>query len=104
MAKRNAEDEIAARAKPAVAELDNVRPKTGQLVWLCFAAWLIPGCGHYILAKKGRALIIGITIIVMFLFGLAMKGEFYAPQAGAYLESLGFLGEMCVGAAMPAAK
>ncbi|HEV2351733.1 MAG TPA: DUF6677 family protein [Terriglobia bacterium] len=87
-----------------MAKRDSARPKTGELVWLCVAAWLIPGCGHYILARKGRALILGTTIIVMFLFGLAMKGEFYAAQPGEYLKSLGFLGEMCVGAAMPVAK
>lgn len=104
MAKRSAQAEIAVKAKSGIAERGNVRPKTGQLVWLCVAAWLIPGCGHYILAKKGRALILGITIIVMFLFGLVMKGEFYAMESGAYLKSLGFLGEMCVGAAMPVAK
>lgn len=79
-------------------------PKTGQLVWLCIAAWLIPGCGHFILGKKGRALILSFAIIVMFLFGLAMKGEFYAMQSGSILQSLGFLGEMCMGVAMPAAK
>jgi uncharacterized protein DUF6677 len=103
MAKRGTEVEIAAKLKTTVAEKENVRPKTGQLVWLCFAAWLIPGCGHYILAKKGRALILGTAIIVMFLFGLAMRGEFYAAQLGEFLKSLGFFGELCVGAAMPVA-
>jgi len=104
MAKRRSEAGEAAKTKAAVEEKNAARPKTSQLFWLCFAAWLIPGCGHYILARKGRALILGITIIVMFVFGLLMKGEFYAMQAGAYLKSLGFLGEMCVGAAMPVAK
>jgi Family of unknown function (DUF6677) len=104
MAKRSSEAMSASKSKSAPAEKENARPKTSQLVWLCIAAWLIPGCGHYILAKKGRAMILGGTILVMFLFGLAMKGEFYAMQSGAYLKSLGFLGEMCVGAAMPVAK
>ena len=104
MAKRTAEAETAVKtsARPGRAEM--VQPKTGQLIWLCVAAWLIPGCGHFMLGKKGRALILGITIMVMFLCGLAMKGEFYAMQSGSILQSLGFLGEMCVGAAMPAAK
>lgn len=79
-------------------------PKTGQLVWLCVAAWLIPGCGHFMLGKRGRALILGTAIILMFLCGVAMKGEFYTMQSGSILQSLGFLGEMCVGVAMPAAK
>jgi hypothetical protein len=104
MAKRSAEAEIEVKSKADAASAELAHPKTGQLVWLCFAAWLIPGCGHYILGKKVRALILGITIIVMFLFGLLMKGEFYATQSGAILKSLGFFGEMCVGVAMPAAK
>ena len=79
-------------------------PKTGQLVWLCIAAWLIPGCGHFMLGKRGRALILGTAIILMFLSGVAMKGEFYTMQSGSILQSLGFLGEMCVGVALPAAK
>ena len=56
------------------------------------------------LGKKGRALVLGSAIIVMFIFGLLMQGEFYAPQSGAILRSLGYVGEMCVGAAMPVAK
>src|ERR1700693_3615731 len=104
MAKRTAEAEIDVKGKADAGSAELAHPKTGQLVWLCFAAWLIPGCGHYILGKKVRALILGITIIVMFLFGLLMKGEFYATQSGAILKSLGFFGEMCVGVAMPAAK
>ena len=103
MAKRTEKGEAAVKAASDTGRAAVAHPKTGQLVWLCVAGWLIPGCGHFILGKKGRALILGGTIIVMFLFGLVMQGEFYAPQNGAILQSLGFLGEMCVGAAMPLA-
>jgi len=104
MAKRPAEAETFPKTNNARARAAVTQPNTGQLVWLCVAGWLIPGCGHFILGKKGRAFILGITIIVMFLFGLAMKGEFYAMQSASILQSLGCLGEMCVGVAMPAAK
>ena len=104
MAKRTIDAEIGGKTSVEAGRAGIIPPKTGQLVWLCVAAWIIPGCGHLILGKKGRAVILSISIIVMFLFGIAMKGEFYALQSGSILESLGFLGEMCVGVAMPAAK
>jgi hypothetical protein len=104
MAKRTTEAETVVKTSVEASRAGIAPPKTGQLVWLCVAAWLIPGCGHFMLGKKGRALILSISIIVMFLFGMGMKGEFYAMQSGSILQSLGFLGEMCVGVAMPAAK
>lgn len=104
MPKRPAEAERVTKENSANRRVAIAQPKTGQLVWLCVAAWLIPGCGHFILGKKGRALILGATILIMFLFGLAMKGEFYDMQSASILQSLGYLGEMCVGVAMPAAK
>ena len=104
MAKKAVEIESVTRTGPETTGAAAAHPKTGQLVWLCVAAWLIPGCGHFMLGKKGRALVLGLAIIVMFIFGLLMQGEFYAPQSGAILRSLGYVGEMCVGAAMPVAK
>jgi hypothetical protein len=104
MAKRTTEAETVVKPGVEAGRPGIALPKTGQLVWLCVAAWLIPGCGHFMLGKRGRALILGTAIILMFLFGLAMKGEFYTMQSGSILQSLGFLGEMCVGVALPAAK
>jgi hypothetical protein len=75
----------------------------GRLVRLCVAAWLIPGCGHFLLGRKGRALILFGSILCMFLLGLAMQGEFFSMHSGSFLQTLGFFGEMCVGVAMPAA-
>lgn len=83
----------------------NTRPDTMRLVRVCVAAWLIPGCGHLLLGRKGRALILFASILSMFLLGLAMQGQFFIVQRGAILSlrTLGFFGEMCVGVAMPAA-
>ena len=103
MARKATEAEPATKKNNARSDVA-AQPGTGQLVWLCVAGWLIPGCGHFILGKKWRALILGTTILIMFFLGLAMQGEFYALQSTSILESLGFLGELCVGAAMPLAK
>lgn len=77
------------------------RPSTGTLVRLCIAGWLMPGLGHYLQGRKVRAAIFFTVIIVMFAFGLAMKGEFYSAGSASYLEVLGYFGQLCVGLAMP---
>lgn len=80
------------------------RPSVAQLVRLCLASWLVPGLGHLLLGRKWRALILFSAILAMFLFGIAMQGEFYRTGTGSYLEALGHFGELCVGVAMPAAR
>ena len=92
-------------AKKAVEEAAKVKPKpdVGRRVRLCVAAWLIPGCGHLMLGRKWRALILFVSILSMFLLGLGMNGELFSIHSGSYLEQLGFFGEMSVGVAMPTA-
>lgn len=80
------------------------QPKLATLVWLCAAAWMVPGLGHWLLGRKWRALIIFSAIVTMFLMGIAMQGEFFSTNAGSYLETLGYFGELCVGLAMPVAR
>lgn len=99
MARKAIEEEIGARPRVELS-----RQELGRLVRLCLAAWLIPGFGHLLLGRKWRALILFSSILSMFLFGLAMKGIFFSTGSGSYLQTLGYVGEMCVGVAMPAAK
>ena len=94
MATKAAQEEVA--AKP--------HPKLSTLIRLCVAGWLIPGFGHLLLHRRWRALILFVSILTMFLMGIAMKGEFFTTGTGSYLETLGYFGEMCVGVAMPAAR
>ena len=112
MAKRTTESEEA--LKPATQSktdpkiesktAEPTKPGMGRLVRLCVGAWVFPGLGHFMLGRKWRALILGASILAMFLLGLAMRGQFFATGSGSYLETLGYLGELCVGAPMPVAK
>lgn len=95
MARRAAEAEVAVKA--------GAEPGLAARARLCIAAWLIPGLGHLTLGRKWRALILFFSILIMFLVGIAMKGEFFSWHADSYLQRLGYLGELCVGLAMPAA-
>ncbi len=82
----------------------HAQPKLGTLIWLCVAAWLVPGLGHLLMHKKWRALILFSAILIMFLVGIAMQGQFFSTGTGSYLETLGYFGEICVGLAMPVAR
>ena len=89
---------------PAKAAVAATKPDTGRLVRLCAAAWLIPGAGHYMLGRRGRALILFVAIVTTFVLGLAMKGQFFSVHSPSYLETLGWFGEFAVGLAMPVAS
>lgn len=42
-------------------------------------AWLVPGIGHLVLGKHGRALLFFITIVGAFVLGLGLNGHLYWP-------------------------
>ncbi len=64
-------------------------------------AWLIPGGGHLLLKRHGRAAILGATITVTFLLGLFMRGAMFEPKTGDLLTTVihvgGFLGDLASG-------
>lgn len=99
MPKRVAEPETG--AKPAAK---SSKADTGRLIRLCAAAWLVPGAGHYLLGHRWRALVLFLGIVIMFVFGLLMKGQFFSVASPSYLETLGYFGELCVGLPMPVAS
>ena len=66
------------------------------------AAWIIPGGGHFFLKKTGRgALILG-AVLLMFLFGMFMRGAMFVPERGDVLTTLisygGFVADLASGA------
>jgi hypothetical protein len=94
---------MANKAAPEVSARP-AEPKLSTLVRLCVGAWIVPGLGHLMLGRKWRALILFVSIVTMFLLGIAMQGEFFSTTSGSYLQTLGYYGELCVGLIMPAAR
>ena len=74
---------------------------TANLVRLCVAAWAIPGLGHFLLGLRHRAGILSASILCMFFFGLGMQGQVFELRSEHWLQSLGYLGEWCVGVVLP---
>lgn len=65
-------------------------------------AWFVPGAGHFLLGRKGRAAIVFATVLVTFLVGVAMRGPLFHPvDNGDVLSRLiqfgGYLGDMASG-------
>src|SRR5512132_1030592 len=80
-----------AKTKPSepVAE---AAPTTLMTVAAPAIAWLIPGAGHLIQKRWIRGALLMVSIVSMFLLGLAMQGRIYKPNGGDILDMLGFVG------------
>jgi hypothetical protein len=60
--------------------------------------WLIPGAGHLMQKKWIRGVLIMVSVVTMFVFGLAMQGKIYTFNTGDLLDMLGFIGDIGSGA------
>jgi hypothetical protein len=59
--------------------------------------WLVPGAGHMIQKRWIRGLLLFLSIVTLFLLGLAMQGRIYKANGGDILEMLGFIGDVGAG-------
>lgn len=73
-------------------------------VWVPAVAlgWLVPGGGHFLLKRQGRAALLFLSVLGMYLFGLMMRGALFEPQQGPdWLTTLiyygGFVGDVASG-------
>ena len=62
------------------------------------AAWLVPGLGHLLLKRRGRAAIIFLCVGSLAVAGYAMRGQVYSMRGGDMFEFMGFLSEIGSGA------
>lgn len=58
------------------------------------AGWLIPGAGHLLLRRWVRALLLFVSIFLMFTIGIALQGKVYSPNTGELLDILNFVGDL----------
>jgi TM2 domain-containing membrane protein YozV len=55
--------------------------------------WLVPGAGHFLVRKPGRGALLALSILSMFVLGLAMQGKVYS-SAHDILDILGLVGDL----------
>jgi hypothetical protein len=85
----NSTAEKAKAAQTEVNVMSVVAPAVG---------WLIPGAGHMIQKRWVRGLLLFVSIVTLFLLGLAMQGRIYKANGGDILDILGFVGDVGAGA------
>ncbi len=64
--------------------------------------WLVPGGGHFLLKRYGRAGLLAFAVAGMYLFGLMMRGTLFQPERGPDLLTTliqygGFIGNVASG-------
>ena len=75
------------------------RPVAGKksdkgLVYLpLIAGWLVPGAGHFLQGKWVRGTLLAVSIVAMFVLGLAMQGKLYT-SAQDILDLRGVAGDL----------
>jgi len=72
-------------------------PMTRMSVLAPALGWLVPGAGHLIQRRWIRGLLIMVSVVAMFAFGVAMDGKIYKPNTGDLLDILGFVGDVGAG-------
>jgi len=58
------------------------------------AAWLVPGLGHLLLKRWGRAAIIFLCVGGLTVAGYAMRGQVYSMRGGGMFEFMGYVAEI----------
>src|SRR5579884_968726 len=67
-------------------------PDTGKWLPMIAAAWLVPGGGHFLLKRRGRGGLILLSVGLLFLLGLMMRGPMFHPQTGDLLTTIIYCG------------
>lgn len=85
-----------------VASTHEKAPPIGTWILPVALAWIIPGGGHFLLKKTGRGALLFGSVVLMFLFGLMMRGYMFTPEKGDPLTTLinygGFVCDLASGA------
>lgn len=85
-------DSTTEKTKAAAAE-----PVSLMAVVAPVVGWLIPGAGHMIQKRWIRGALLLVSILTLFLLGLAMQGRIYKANGGDILDILGFVGNVGAG-------
>lgn len=65
---------------------------------LAIAAWLIPGMGHFLIGRRGRALVYFLAVAALATIGLALRGHIFEPTMRDPFDLLGYISNLGAGA------
>ena len=62
--------------------MDAIERPPASAWWIAVAAWIVPGAGHLLLKRFGRAVLLGGAVWASFILGLAMGGHLFNLSTG----------------------
>jgi len=88
-----------------VAE-ENPNPTKGSFFAgvVATAAWIVPGLGHLMLRRWGRAVVFFASVAALAVTGILLRGRIFTSGNGDLFDLLGFLADLGAGAFYVAAR
>jgi Family of unknown function (DUF6677) len=89
-----------APAVHAIASSHSFAARAGRAALALFAAlaaWLVPGLGHLLLGRWGRALLFFVAVGGLVVTGYLLRGNVFAPHSGDPFGTLGFVADAGTG-------
>jgi hypothetical protein len=80
---------------PLIEKRNNMVPAIALLA--AIAAWAVPGLGHLLLKRWGRALFLFLAVGGLAVVGYGMRGEMFNTRSSDPFGALGFLADACSG-------
>lgn len=69
----------------------------GMLVWLCVAAWAVPGAGHLLMGRRQKAVVFFGALLTMFGLGLLLQGRIFPFEFAEPLVALAAVANLGLG-------
>jgi hypothetical protein len=91
---------IQAPAVHAIASSHSFAATVGRVALALFAAlaaWLVPGLGHLLLGRWGRALLFFVAVGGLVVTGYLLRGNVFPPHSGDPFGTLGFVADAGTG-------
>jgi predicted membrane channel-forming protein YqfA (hemolysin III family) len=64
---------------------------------IALAAWIVPGAGHLLLGRWGRAVLFFLVVGGLAFTGFLLRGQVFPPHSDDPFGTLGFLADACSG-------
>jgi len=82
---------------PLEPELKASPAAENQALMFALAGWLIPGLGHALQRMWGRALIVFVSVGLLFFLGASMRGNVFTARGNDAFDKLGYIADLGTG-------
>ena len=79
-------------------------PSPGFALVAGIAGWAVPGLGHLLLKRWGRAVVYFLCVSALAAAGMALRGNIFTPSTGDPFDFLGFVANLGTGLLYPLAR